>query len=110
MDDTAFFALMQQALDGEAEAVLAALDLDPSLATRDGYFGRTLLHWACMGKHLELGRALLDRGSDVHARDDDGQDALSMPVVAKATSPSSRCCSTEAPTLARRKMGASPRS
>ena len=76
MDDAAFDALLQQARRGEAEAVLTALDLDPTLAMRAAYFGRTLLHWACVGKHLELGRALLDRGSDVRARNNHGEDAL----------------------------------
>ena len=69
MDDAAFEELLRQALSGETEAVLAALDLDPTLATRAEIEGQTLLHKACWGNQLELGRALLDRGSDVHARD-----------------------------------------
>ena len=76
MDDAAFGALLGQARRGETEAVLAALDLDPTLATRADIGGGTLLHMACEGNRLELGRALLDRGSDVHARDMHGQDAL----------------------------------
>ena len=76
MDDAAFEELLLQAQRGETEAVLAALDLDPTLATRAGNGGYTLLHWACWGNHLELGRALLDRGSDVHARNNGGGDAL----------------------------------
>jgi hypothetical protein len=76
MDDAAFDVLLHQAYRGETGAVLAALDLDPTLATRARNFGYTLLHFASMGNQLELGRALLDRGSDVHARNDKGWDAL----------------------------------
>jgi len=76
MDDAAFGALLGQADRSETGAVLAALDLDPTLATRADFVGCTLLHTACMGNHVELGRALLDRGSDVHARENGGWVAL----------------------------------
>ena len=76
MDDEEFKQLLQQAYDGETEAVLAAVDLDPALATRANEDGVRLLHEACGGGHLELATGLLDRGSDVHARNDGGSDAL----------------------------------
>ena len=76
MDDAAFGALLRHAHSGETEAVLAALDLDPTLATMADFEGNTLLHAACWSNELELGCALLDRGSDLHARDNRGYDAL----------------------------------
>ena len=76
MNDQQFVLLLQQAVDGETAAVLAAVDLDPVLTTRANERGERLLHRACSGGHLELATGLLDRGSDVHARDYDGEDAL----------------------------------
>lgn len=31
--------------------------------------GRTPLHWACLGVHLEVVKFLVDKGSDVNAED-----------------------------------------
>ena len=67
---------MWQAQRGETAAVLAAVDLDPALATRADAYGDRLLNRACNGGHLELTTGLLDRGSDVHARGLSGWDAL----------------------------------
>ena len=72
---------MNQAADGEAAAVLAAVDLDPTLATRADGEGTTLLHRACVRNRVELASALLDRGSDVLGRDADGWDALLCATV-----------------------------
>ena len=38
--------------------------------------GRTALHWAADGGHVEVGAALIKMGADVDAVDDDGQTAL----------------------------------
>ena len=76
MDDDEFHQLMDQAQRGETAAVLAAVDLDPALATRADEYGVRLLHRASQGGHLELTTGLLDRGSDLLAGDKFGQDAL----------------------------------
>jgi hypothetical protein len=52
------------------------VDLDLALATRANEDGQRLLHWVCCGGRVELATGLLDRGSDVHARDSDGEEAL----------------------------------
>ena len=76
MDNQQFKQLLQLAEDGETAAVLAAVDLDPALATRANEDGTALLHLACLYGHLELVTGLLDRGSDLHARNALGDDAL----------------------------------
>ena len=76
MDDQEFEELLERARGGETAAVLAAVDLDPALATRADEGGVRLLHGACYEGHLELVSGLLDRGSDLHAQDTDGIDAL----------------------------------
>ena len=78
MDDQQFDELLQQAKRGETAAVLAAVDLDPALATRADNGGERLLHEACYEGHLELATGLLDRGSDLHARSAHGSDALCL--------------------------------
>jgi hypothetical protein len=101
MDDDEFDQLLNQARDGETAAVLAAVDLDPALATRGNNGGSRLLHLACDGGHLELVMGLLNRGSDVYARDISGWDALfcASPRV-KDPSQSPLSFSTAAPTRA----------
>ena len=76
MDDEQFKQLLGQARLGETAAVLAAVDLDPALATRGNESGVRLLHWTCLCGHLELATGLLDRGSDLLAGDKFGRDAL----------------------------------
>ena len=76
MNDQQFGQLLERAQRGETAAVLAAVDLDPALATRGNAGGVRLLHRACSGGHLELATGLLDRGSDMHARNSGGFDAL----------------------------------
>jgi ankyrin repeat protein len=76
MDDEEFNLLLWQAKFGATATVLEAVDLDPALATRCNEFGQRLLHNACHSGELELATGLLDRGSDVHARDIGGYDAM----------------------------------
>ena len=68
MDVAGFVELLGRAYEGETEAVLAAVDAEPGLATRAGDDDLTLLHEACDSNHIELARGLLDRGANVHAR------------------------------------------
>ena len=68
MDEDEFDELLGRAGRGETEAVLAAVDAEPGLATRARVGGRTLLIEACDSNNIELARGLLERGSNVHAR------------------------------------------
>ena len=42
--------------------------------------GRTLLHWACSGKHLDLVNILLDRGFPVDTSDEENWTPLIIAV------------------------------
>jgi Ankyrin repeats (3 copies) len=76
MDEEQFGQLMWQAIRGETDVVLAAVDAEPGLVTRAGGHGWTLLHYACSRGHVDLARGLLDRKADIHQRSDGGGDAL----------------------------------
>ena len=77
MDDQAFDNLLEQARRGETAAVLAAVAGDQALLHRTDQLGCRLLHRACScGDHLELVQGLVEAGSDLHAKDNHGQDAL----------------------------------
>jgi hypothetical protein len=88
MNDQEFKHLLGRASRGhETEAVLAAVDAEPGLATRgaaeenDLRRGLTLLHMASISGHVDLTRGLLDRGADLHAKDTaagHGWDALML--------------------------------
>jgi len=62
---------------GEADAVIAELETDPTLVNQrlpdvwgtGGTYGAAPLHWAAMFGHLELARLLIDRGADLALRD-----------------------------------------
>jgi ankyrin repeat protein len=67
-----FDELMDHARDGHTEIVLEAVDRDRGLLARaDQNGGRLLDQAACCGR-ADLVGALLDRGADIHARDNDG--------------------------------------
>ena len=78
MNEEQFEQLLDRAHRNEAPAeILAAVELEPGLVTRaDEEIGRTILHAACLGGHIDLVRDLVDRRSDVHQRCTAGQDAL----------------------------------
>jgi hypothetical protein len=76
MDDQAFNNLMDQAGSGQTAAVLAAVAGDQALLHRSNQVGWRLLHYACHCDHLELVQGLVEAGSDLHAKDNDGEDAL----------------------------------
>jgi ankyrin repeat protein len=82
MDDQAFNNLLGQARRGETAAVLAAVAGDQALLHRSDQYGIRLLHWACLGgDHLELVQCLVEAGSDLHAKDNNGWDALYSATV-----------------------------
>ena len=76
LTDRQFRDLLNHALHGETETVLAAVKRDPRLATRANEDGDRLLYRACLGGHLELARGLLVLGAEINARDSGGWDAL----------------------------------
>lgn len=54
---------------GDLEGVKAMIEKDPELINARDKDGRTPLHWACRGVHLEVVKFLVDRGADVNAED-----------------------------------------
>ena len=58
------------------------MELEPGLVTRgsEGH-GRTILHLACSGGHVDLARDIVDRKADVHQQSTGGQDALMFASV-----------------------------
>ena len=76
MDEEAFDNLMRQARRGETAAVLAAVAGHQALLHRSDQLGYRLLHHAIWGDHLELIQGLVEAGSDLHAKNIGGWDAL----------------------------------
>ena len=80
MNEEEFQDLLYRASGGETAFVLAAVDQDLALLNRADQDGVRLLHYACDGGELELVQGLVERGSDLHAKDDAGEDALYLAV------------------------------
>jgi ankyrin repeat protein len=54
---------------GDLQGVKALINQNPGLVDARDEDGRTPLHWACRGVHLEVVRFLVDRGADCNAAD-----------------------------------------
>ncbi len=54
---------------GDLEAVKTLIEQDPELVNARDKDGRTPLHWACRGVHLEVVRFLVDKGANVNVGD-----------------------------------------
>lgn len=54
---------------GNLESVKALIEKDPELVNAKDKDGRTPLHWACRGVHLEVVKFLVEKGADVNAED-----------------------------------------
>ncbi len=54
---------------GDLEGVKTLIEQNPELVKARDKDGRTPLHWACRGVHLEVVMFLLDNGADVNAED-----------------------------------------
>ena len=76
LSEEGFRELLRHAIDGHTEIVLEAVDRDRGLLARADQNGYRLLHRAANWGRADLVGALLDRGADIHARDNDGMDAL----------------------------------
>ena len=78
MSDEEFRGLLTNASEGKTAEVLAAVDQDRRLATRADGGGDTLLICAFYSDHdnPQLAQGLLERGANVHARANDGWNAL----------------------------------
>lgn len=62
----------EAAKSGDAEKLGVLLEENSSLINLKDETGRTPLHWACRGVHMEAVRTLADRGADVNAQDANG--------------------------------------
>ncbi len=54
---------------GDLNEVKALIEKDPDLVNARDKDGRTPLHWACRGVHLEVVKYLVEKGADVNAED-----------------------------------------
>lgn len=54
---------------GDLASVKALIEKNPDLIDARDAEGRTPLHWACRGVHLEVIEYLVEKGADVNARD-----------------------------------------
>ncbi len=54
---------------GDLEGVKTLIEQNPELVNARDKDGRTPLHWACRGVHLEVVKFLVDKGADVNAED-----------------------------------------
>jgi len=57
------------AQSGDLEGLKAAIEQNPDLVNAKDKDGRTPLHWACRGVHLDAVKYLVENGADVNAED-----------------------------------------
>jgi ankyrin repeat protein len=62
----------EAAKSGDLARVQALIDQVPGLAYVTDETGRTPLHWACRGVHIDVVKYLIGRGADVNVRDNAG--------------------------------------
>ena len=68
--------LLEACRRGDVESLRRAANFGPLDLRLADECGRTALHWAADGGHVEVGAALIKMGADVDAVDDDSQTAL----------------------------------
>ena len=54
---------------GDLEGLKTLIEKDPALVNAKDNDGRTPLHWACRGVHLDVVKFLVEKGADVNAED-----------------------------------------
>ncbi len=64
------------AMEGNLEELQALIAKDPSLTDAKDEMGRTPLHLACYGGHMELVKFLLSKGADIETKFANGSTAL----------------------------------
>ncbi|KAJ3161457.1 hypothetical protein HDU86_007239 [Geranomyces michiganensis] len=73
---TAQETIQNAAFKGDHNLVASLVTANPDAVHAKDEDGRTALHWAASGKHLEITRALLAAGADATKADDGGMTAL----------------------------------
>ncbi len=72
-------SIFDAAKTGDVTRIQAILQTTPKLVSmRDTAFGATPLHWTALRGHLAAAQALLERGADVGAVNNDGETALDV--------------------------------
>jgi ankyrin repeat protein len=67
--------------EGNLVEVKELVERDPQLVYTKDETGRTPLHWACRGVHLEILKFLVENGADVNIRDNNGITPLTSTVA-----------------------------
>jgi ankyrin repeat protein len=80
LDASGMNPFLKAARNGDAAEVKKMLDSGVWLEAPDAKEGRTALLWAVSEEKEDVLKALLDAGSDIHARDRSGADALLLAV------------------------------
>jgi ankyrin repeat protein len=62
----------EAAKSGDLAKIKALIEKTPGLIGAKDETGRTPLHWACRGVHIDAVKYLIERGADVNARDNNG--------------------------------------
>lgn len=70
---------------GNLEGVKALIEQNPKLVNARDKDGRTPLHWACLGVHLEIVKFLVDKGADVNVEDSNKMVPLHLLAVRNST-------------------------
>jgi hypothetical protein len=79
-------SIFDAAKAGDVARIQTILQTTPKLVSlRDTAFGATPLHWTALRGHAEAARALLERGADVGAVNNDGETALDVARRSKHT-------------------------
>ena len=59
----------ESAQKGDLEGLKLMIDKDPGLVNAKDQDGRTPLHWACRGVHIDVVKYLVEKGANVNAED-----------------------------------------
>ena len=69
---------MSLVLDQNWDELQSWIERDPTLVNKQGYKGRTLLHWAAAARAEDFVDVLLTHGADVHQEDSGGDTAFTL--------------------------------
>jgi ankyrin repeat protein len=88
--------------------VKALVEADPRLIQAKDPDGRTPLHWACRGVHMDILKYLVEKGADVNARDGSRETPLHLAAQAGSSEAVRRLVESGADTAARNVMSLTP--